>query len=298
LDIADQALGSAGRIAVGMIFLVYLVYISALVLREFGEDMKVIALTDSPISFIIMFFLVGIIVAAYMGIEAIVRLTALIVPVIFIGFLIITIGIMPYFQFGNILPLLGDGAGAILGKGSLKLSNFSAVSIIFFITPFLRTHRCMKTVGYFTISLAGVFFTWSVYSYLLAFPYPTTIEFFIPIYQMARIFEYGRFFQRIESVFLLIWAASALLYLSGGFYFILYVFRKTFGLEHQKPVIWSFAVLLFTLSMLPPNLTSALILETRYFRNYIWIITFAIPIVLLLIAHGVRKNSKKGGKSE
>lgn len=295
LDIAQQSMGSAGRVAVGSIFLVYLVYIISLVLREFAEDMKVIALTDSPISFVSLFFLAGIVVGSYLGLEAIVRFTTIVVPIIVASYLAITIGIAPYFQMGNLQPLLGEGVPAILGRGALKLSNFSAVSILFFLAPFLRSHQNMKRVGYSTICLAGVFFTWSVISYLMAFPYPTATEFFIPIYQMARIFEYGRFFQRIESVFMLMWAAAALMYLVGGFYFIIHIFRKTFGLEYDWPIIWAFAVLIYTLSLIPPNLTSALNLEARYFRNYIFIVTFVVPITLLLIAHGRKKKSKEEG---
>ncbi|RCX19427.1 spore germination protein (amino acid permease) [Anaerobacterium chartisolvens] len=298
IDISQIAGGGILRVITGLVMTAYIMYIISIVLREFAEDMKVIILPESPISFVTLFFVAGMIVGAYLGLEAIVRLGAIFIPLITIGFLFITIGVSPYYDMANLFPVLGAGPEKIFGEGFFRISIFSAASILFFIAPYIRTNRNFKIVGYASILISSCLFLWSVLSYIMVFPYTVSIENFLPIYQMARLINYGRFFQRVESVFVFIWAATALLYLSGAFYFIIHIFRKTFKLEYEKPLIAPFAILIFNISLLPPNLATAIQLEEEYFRKYIWIVTIVFPIIVLSIANISQKRKKGERKGE
>lgn len=294
IDIGEIVGGTAGRLITGILLLGYLTYITSIVLREFSEDMKVIILPQTPISFVTMFFISGMILAAYKGLEAIVRFNALAIPFILAGFILITAAVAPYYNISNIFPVLGYGPEAIFGRGFLKLSIFSALSILYLIYPHIKTRKNFSTVGYVSLAAASAAFLWGALSYQLTFPFPLALENFLPVYAMARLINYGRFFQRIESVFVIIWAASALSYLSFGLYFIVYLYKKTFKLEYYRPLIIPFAILVYTISLIPPNLITAIELESVYFRNYIWIITFGLPTILLTIAN-MRKSKQKGG---
>jgi hypothetical protein len=212
------------------------------------------------------------------------------VPIIFIGFFITIFGVSPFYDVNNLFPVLGNGIKPLLGKGFLLISNFSGITILFLINPFLKTHKSFKIVGYSSIIISGVLFFLSVLCYLLVYPSTLAIENFLPIYQISRLMEYGRFFQRIESIFVLIWASSALLYLSAVFFLVIHVFQKTFRLEYYRPLIWPFIIIIFAISLIPPNLVDVIILESSYFRKFIWIMVFIMPIVLLLIAR-LRRNT-------
>ncbi|MCX7923321.1 MAG: spore germination protein [Clostridia bacterium] len=296
LDISERIGGSILRILVGIIFLAYFIFIISIVLRSFAENMKVITLQQSPISYVTMFFIIGMIAGAYAGIEALVRFCAIVMPIILAGLLLIFIAVSPHFNFENIFPILGTGPIDIFGKGFLRVSVFSAISLLFFITPFIKTHKSFRTVGYVSIGVSAAFFFVGTFAYLLVYPFPIGVEGFLPVYQLSRLVEYGRFFQRIESVFVLIWAASALIYLSSVFYFIVYVFKKTFKLEYYKPLILPFAILIFNISLIPPNLVTAVELESKYIRTYVWIISFVIPIVILVTAKYFKRGTNKEEK--
>lgn len=293
LDIGEHIGGTFGRIVTGTVVLVFLITFTSVIMREFAEDMKVVAFSVSPVSFVTMFFLVSMVVGAYFGIEAIVRFHAIAIPVIATGYLIIIAAVLPFTDFTNLLPILGNGAKSIFFDGILRISIYSEILLLFLIVPFIRTDKNLKKVGFTALGFSTFFLFLSVPVYIAAIPYPTAIENFIPIYQMARLINYGRFFQRLEPLFLVVWVTAALLYLTSGFYFIVYIFRKTFGLQYHKPLILPFAVIIFTLSLLPQNLVSAVELETSYLRNYSWIITFAATILLLVIARLVKRKGKK-----
>ena len=295
IDIGGLAGGNAGRIITGSIFLLYLIFIVSVSLREYAENMKIIYLNVTPISFVEMFFLAGMIAGAFMGIESIVRLGAILAPVIAVGFFMITFGIYPYYDFSKIFPVLGSGVNNIFLRGFSKVSVFSAISVLFLIAPFLKTNKNFRTTGYASIGISAVMLTWSSLMNILAFDYPAALERLMPVFQMARLVNLGRFFQRVESLFMIAWTVSGFLYLSAVFFFIAYVFRKTFKLEYYRPVIFPFATLVFTISLMPPNVIAATRLEIDYFRNYVWIISFVLPIVVLLIARARIKVLKTGG---
>lgn len=294
IDISEYIGGGILRIIVGCILLAYFLIIVSLILREYGECMKIIGLTVSPLSFVMLFFVVGMVVGAYFGLEAIARYGAIIVPLVIIGYLIIIFGVSQNYDFTNLMPLLGNGVNAVFIKGTMRISSFSALIVIFLIPPFIKTHRNFKIVGYTSIGIGAFLLISSSLVFLLVEPYPTATEDVLPVYQLARLINYGRFFQRIESLFVLIWASSAFLYLSMGFFFIVYIFKKTFKLEFYKPIIPAFAILLFSAGLIPDSLLKANELENNLFRRYAWIVAFLMTIILLYIGKIKKKNKKEG----
>lgn len=290
LEVAKKAGGNTFKIIIGLIFAIYIFSIISLILREFAEDIKVVALPVSPISFVTSFFIIGMAAGAFAGYEALVRLSSIFVPLIIFGLIIITVGVAPYYNFENIFPIFGTGLGDIFGKGILKLSIFSPMSILYFIVPFLVSHENFKKVGYAAILIAGILFFWGAFAFNLVFPYPTGMETFIPVYNLARLINLGRFFQRVESVFVLIWAASALVYLSAAFLTMLTALQRAFMLEYYKPLIWPCSILIFVVSLMPPNVLVTVNIENKYLRNYLWAIVFLLPIIILIIARAKRKR--------
>lgn len=298
LDLAEFIGGKYLRIFIGFLYFSYITAFVVIFLREFGEDLKIVGFRESPLSFLLLFFIVGMFAAVYIGLEGIARISAIALPVIILGFLIITVGVAPFYQLFNVLPVLGSGLSHIFVGGFLKLSIFSALSILFFIYPFLHSYSDFKKVGFASLALSSFFFFWSVLTFLLAFPYPTALESYLPIYQMTTLINYGRFFQRIDSVFMFVWVGTALIYLSVTFFFVLHIFKKAFQLKYYKPIVPAYTLLILTASFLPPNLIAAVEIETQYFRNYIWILTFPLPILLLLAARRKMNSGRMKGNEK
>jgi spore germination protein (amino acid permease) len=296
IDIGEYVAGKTGRIIVGLVLIAHFGFIVTVILREFSEDVKIISFSLSPLSFISFFFLIGMVIGAYFGIEAIVRFSAIVVPIIAVAFLLIIIGVLGHADFSGIFPVLGNGPYELFIKGLQKISIFSGMIVLFMLSPFLKTFENYKKSGYWGAALSAVFLTLGALFYQLVYSYPTSMENFLPFYQLARLVRVGRFFERGESVFLIAWVISAFIYLSSGLFFIVYFFKKVFKLEYHRPIILPFAILIFNLSFLPPNLVSAIELESKVFRNIAWVVTFGMTIVLLLLARLKKKRKNKGGE--
>lgn len=295
IDVGEYALGTLGRYILGIPIILILLFIGSVILREYSENMKIISLPTSPISFVMLFFIIGMISGAFTGIEAITRFHILVVPIITVAYLVILFGVTKYIDITNFFPILGNGPKAIFGDGLIKISLFSPLLYLLLIIPYLKTHKNFKMAGYMTLLFSSTLFILGTIAYIGIFPYNTSVELFLPTFELARLVDYGRFFQRLESIFMLSWATSGLMYLSVILFFIVNTFKKVFKLDYYKPLILPFSVLIFSLSIFPPNLMTSIILETKYYTMISWIITMLLPLLFLILAN-IRKKYFKGAK--
>jgi len=293
IDISEYLAGNVGRVIAGTVFIVYLVSILSIVLREYAENVKTVSLPSTPIVYIMGFFAISMIVGAYAGIEALVRTSAISVPIIAFAFFIIILGVSQYYDITNLFPILGTGAKDIFIEGIPKISFFSAISILFFMSPFIRTHKSFKSVGYISITIAGILLTFSTLAYMLVFPYPASLENILPIYSLARLINYGRFFQRIEALFVVIWDTVAMLYLSTGLFFTVYIFKKTFKLVYYKPLIIPFTIIILGLSLIPQSYMAVVEIENMYFRKIVLAVSFGFIIIIMSAALLFKKMQKR-----
>ena len=293
LDLSKYALGGVGKMLAGLVFMLQLLLVIPVVLREFAEDMRVISLPSTPISIVMLFFSAGMVVGAWLGLETLTRIHALAVPILAGAFVLILLLNVQNYDISRLAPWLGLGGKVIMQKGIKNLSIFSELIVLFFMLPYLNRKQDFAAIGRNSLVVTGVFMVMTSLCYALTYQYPATTEMFLPMYQMAREISIGRFFTRIESAFIVIWASSAFLYLSSGLYFITWLFKATFDLKYQKPLVLPFSILIFTLGIVPENLYSTMQIELEIHRTWSWLITFLLPLLLLVIA-SVRVRSKKG----
>ena len=79
---------------------------------------------------------------------------------------------------------------------------------------------------------------------------------------MARLINIGRFFQRIESVFVFIWAMAALLYLTTISFYVVYSSQNRW-FEIYKTIDITLAVITFSAVFIPHNLNDVINILTE-----------------------------------
>ncbi len=294
LDIAEHLGGKPIKLLFGITMAGAMLFSEIIVIREFSEDVKVISLPLSPLSFIMVLFTIGAVLGSMLGIEAIVRLNAIVLPIISAAYIIILLGVMPQMELNNIFPILGTGMKDIFRNGLFRVSVFAELLAIFLLPPFLGDNKKVRNTGYITLGLCSFFLLVSSLTYILTFSYPSSLEPFNPIYQMARLINLGRFFQRIESIFVFIWAMAALLHITSVFYLSVYVIAKSTGLKYMRPLIMPVAVIMFSAAFLQPNLVSTIEMQTTFTYKIFGIGCFLLFVIVMLLA-GLRKRSREGG---
>ena len=289
LDISEKAGGRVLKIIVGFLAAAYLFSQVTTALGGFSKMLKIISLDKSPLSFVEILFIVGIIFSAFFGIEAVVRINAILLPVVIIGFILITIGVIPQLEINNLFPILGEGYMSV-AKGSLyKLSAYSSLIILFFMVPFIKK-RYLKRVGFVSIMVSGLLLLWSTLSFLLLYPYQIAVDSKIPVFQMAKHIEVGNTFQRIESIFVLISSISALLYLGVIFTFLIFIIKKTLNLKKSRPLVLPMAVICLTVSDQLQGMNIDFVNSKA--ANLIWLFGLVLPLIVVIIGAGKKVGSK------
>jgi len=295
VEAAERILGPVGGLAAGVVFFGFFITITSLTLRQFGEAMISAALPLTPISAIELVFMAAMFLACYLGIEVIGRSALLAAPYLTTAGALTVFLLYSFWNYHNFFPVWGAGIEQITKMGLLRSSAFGEILLVAYLAPVLGgAGRCLRA-GFYSVLLAGLSILLLVAGMELAFSPETGRELNLPFYNMSRLVYLGRFFQRTEAVFVLFWSVAGMIMLAAGFYAATFSIANALRLPDYRPLLWPVGLMIFTLSLLPPDLPTATYLDTMILRMFGWIPAFALPALLLLIAV-LRRAGGKGGK--
>ena len=125
------------------------------------------------------------------------------------------------------------------------------------------------------------------------FPVFVNLDEVLPLYTIATYVEFGSFFQRLESVFLLIWLISFACYLSIIAKFSFSIFKKITLIKDVKPIIYPFAITTLGIALLPKNYSFSKLYESEIYPYIMIGIVFFMSFAILLLAFYKRKKEEK-----
>ncbi len=292
MDINVSVLGQYAGLVVNVLLFLYIMATTSLLLRLFSEAVILTALPEVPISAVNLLYLIPVFFAVHLGLEAISRSAYISVPFILVGTLAVVLAMYPYWDAKQLLPLLGSGLWPLLKNSLLNISAFSEVVALAILVPFFSFDaKITKKVGVFCIAFVTVSLVIITVVYLMVFPMPGALENLAPFYQMSRTIYLGRFFQRLESVFILFWTFTAFLRLSAGVMISAVVLQRTLKIPYYRPLLPALAVLMYSLALTPADLLQAVEVDNILRHDYGWVVTFFIPLVIWIIALWRKKGN-------
>lgn len=285
LDIAKYLGGKWLKILIGVLLIAYLVFTISTLLRSFSEGLKIIFFPRTPVPIIMLLFLIAIIIGNKLGFQSIVRSNLFFMPVILISILFIFLANIENFSMYRISPILGDGVIPTFFSGLSNLFAFGGITYLYLIPPHLKDQKGYQKVAYASIGISAFYLFISVATLLFLFPLVTTSEEVFPLYLASRYIEFGRFFQRLDALFLLIWIVSVISYLNIAFFFTTSIFQKLTNMQYTKWFIALFGAITFGISLLPENLQQIGFLENNIYKYVVLILVFIIGLGILIFAN-------------
>lgn len=291
VDAYNASLGKVFGFIFSFVLSAALLLISAINAREFAEVLKIYAFPLSPPSYILGLFLIVVLTFSFMGLESIARYAKLMAYIMLLGFSTVLILSYTNYSLYNLFPIWGYGIGNTVKHGILRSSAYSEIIILAVIATSVQGIKYVKKAGYISLVLQGLIVSVGLLAANAAFPYYTGRELTAPFYVMALMIDLGRFFRRLEPIFLFIWGISSLISVTALFYSALMVYCQIFEINDKRPFIFPLSIILFTITMIPPSVTSVTEQYVNISRMYGWMVFFLMPFIALIIAV-VRK--KKG----
>lgn len=297
LDISNFLLGKKFRFIIGMIYIIYLVFICSLLLRITTENLKTMYFQNTPTPYIVFFIVLAVGFINRYSLKSIIKCNLIIVPLIILSLIILFALSSGNFVFERVFPILGYSAKNTFLIGASNIFCFSNILFLFLIMPHLKDYKQFNKLSYTAIILSGILILSVIASLLLMFPISISSGSSIPLYLQTRAITFGKLIQRIDAFFVLIWNLNILSYCSIVLGFIVSLFKKISNIQSTSTISYSFVTILFGASLLYSNIIQARKLEAGGYKYLVLSLVFGLGFLILLFANIkriVRRNNLKG----
>lgn len=293
IDISEFLGGKFFKNIIGTIFMLYFIISSSLLLRNFCEMLKIVYYPMTNILFIIASFVIAICIANQFDFSATLKTNLIIIPLVLASILFLFFSTIYNFTPQRIFPIFGEGLWNTFVLGLTNLSAFGGLAYLYFLPPFLKEPEKLKKIALSGIGLSAIYLILCVSTILFMFSFFIDTNEISPLYSAARYIDFGTFFQRLESVFLLIWMIAVCCYLSIVLKFSMTIFKKMTNIQNKKPLITIFGLLILAIALIPKNLAISEFFETKIYPYLVLGIVLIIGFSILILATIKLKKSKK-----
>jgi hypothetical protein len=262
-----------------LILLIVLVVFSALNLRQYAEIAKTISLEDSSLYFIEGIFIIAMIAGAKTGLKGLCKACLIFVPFIFISLLALVFFASTNLDFYNIFPIMGKGIKSTFLTGVFLVSSFMEFALFPLMASSFKSRKEYEKSGNIILVSSFIIIMIITVFYTASFTDNISFEKYPPVFQIIRLFNSGTYFQRFDSLFLIMYSLSAYLYLGSVLYFAVFLFSKTFGIKRNKYLVVPLAIIIISFSFI--NILSEVINSyVKYANLFLWTVPTILPLFI------------------
>lgn len=291
LDISQFLGGKWLKWIAGIIYIVFFIFSTSLIVRTFSENLQIQYFANTPIFLIVLGFLIVAGIANFLGAKSVIRCNSIIIPIMMISLLVAFVSIIPEYVWQRIFPIAGYSWTTTFFTCSTNIFTLSGLSLLFFLPPFLEDENSISKVTMGSILLGGFLLILSIICLLFSLPFVTTTIELSPMFLIIRTAEWGNVFQRPEAIFVLIWCLSVLCYISVLTMIIHHIFRKISGVQNKKIPILFILIAIFIVALLPRSFANLYFAHYQIYRYFA--IGFAVVFQLMICLLAFFKQKSK-----
>ncbi len=283
---AEKRFGPFGKYIISFILVGYLALSSAYVLNQFSQLAKLVAFPTAPLWFVAVFFVVASFAGASAKEDGILRTSKFIAPFLLTTILVLLISVLCQSNLLNLFPVLGTGVSNTVGKGLSGITFYSDIVLVFLINPFSSSPKTTKNAVFAASITAVIINILAILTFTAKIPFPLSQEGDFPMYLLLKEVYYGRFFQRIDAIFLLASSFCGMFSLSINLSLITKVLEQAFDIPHPQATLFPVTTIIFLLGLgyLP-------ILQSTV-SNILFPLTFVVLGIVLFMSILTRKGGE------
>ncbi|SJZ58851.1 GerAB/ArcD/ProY family transporter [Selenihalanaerobacter shriftii] len=270
---------------VSLIYILFFIHITAVIIREFGEVLNVTFLKNTPLEIILISTILVLASAVRNGIEVISRVNELILPVMIGIIIIIYFLILPDLNFAKLKPVLANGIMPIL-KGAYPTSLFlTETFVLITILPAINKSKealssTFKAV--LIVTFLGLIMMVEIVA-LYGGDQSATLQY--PMLSLVQYISLFGFVENIDALIVVMWIGGGFIKIAIFYYCLVINIAETFKLKSYKSVVLPTGIILITFSlMLFENITQLGTIVTEILPPYYLVLKIGIPLLLLMIA--------------
>ncbi len=288
----------AGR-AVGIIFGLFFLYRTGVVIREFSELLVNLVMPETPLVVFNILIVSLATYGVYLGLEVFARVNEILFPIaLFIGTVFIALAI-PEMEFYQLKPVLVHSLPALLRGSSLLLSFYmegGGALLMFY--PNLRRPEDGKPISYQVALLLVLAMLADIVGVIALFGPEEAARLIFPTYELAKTVHLGGFIEHIESLVVGIWITMGGLKVMVFYYVSALAFAESWDLRDYRPLVLPMGMILAALTVLEFADTNQIRTFFRYMPAFTVTVLGGITILIYLLTIIRKKDTPGGGAAQ
>lgn len=286
----EELLGKWLGKAVAVLYLLFLLFMNTLILREFGDFTIIAYLPKTPLTFLHAFIILLAWYAAGKGLEVIARMSQFIVPLGAAGFFLIIVLSIPEMQPARLLPVLEGGVKPILSASLVPASWYGEIALLLFLRPQVNKPGEILRQGGYALLLTALFCTLDTLAVLMTFGPQLSGAFVFPFWSLARYIEY-RSIERVDSLIVIVWVSGMVIKAALIYYVFCLAGAQVFNLASYRKLLLPAAVLhMLAVTWFNPDALQLADILARIWPPLALVFELGLPLIFLL-ASGLKKRS-------
>ncbi len=293
LDISSFLGGKTLKCLISVLYVILFMSFSAICVRYYANNSHIIYFSGYNLLFLILLAFVPIVISSKIGLKAIYGTNLIVIPITILSIvLLFTISIRD-FSWQKLFPIFGYGAKDLFINQSMNIFAFNIIGYLYFLPPFLKDKNDFKKVYIFSIIICSLYFLLTILALTMTFSYSFKADESFSLYLISRLVSLGRFFQRLDAIFIFTWLLAFLSFICFNVYLMSYIIKKGFELSDSKELVYSVSAILIGVSLAFKNNAAVNSFTKIFFRNYTVILVFGISLVIVILACFKKRRSKK-----
>ena len=281
IDISEYLGGKLLKWIIGLLFVGYFIFFSGTLLNLFSYCLEIIYFQLVKIIYIVSLLVICAVVSCTMRNNAIYRSTFIIFPFLIVSTLFLFIADFRYLEFEKMYPIFGNGLYTTFISGLSNMFAFQGLAYIYFMPPLLKQPNQLKKVAITSIVLSCIFLLISIAIILFMFNGFVETDELLPLYSAVKYIEFGSFFQKLDSAFVLIWIIGFVSYLSITLKFSSNILKKLTNIKAKNILTFLLAIPLLLLGIWSKNYSISIFLVNTVYKYAFFILVIGISFLVL-----------------
>jgi spore germination protein KB len=292
-DISITVFGKIVGSIITTIYSIYAFHLGVLVLNNFGEFLKIVAMPETPLLFSLFCMGMISIVTARLGIEVMARTSTYFLPIVFFVLVIVQLLAIPQFHAEYLKPVLGNGISPVI-TGGFAAFSFPFCETVLFICLFssLKSKKSPFRVYKFGILITTFVFiiialrNIGVLGNILS-------SYYFPSYEAVRRIKIGDFVQRIEVTVSFVFFIGVLFKSSVCLLAAAKGVSKLFKLNNYRSAVIQIGLMMIYFAyIIYDNSMEMKYWASKIYPYYAFPVQVIIPVIMWIFAEvKIRKSS-------
>jgi hypothetical protein len=220
----------------------------------------------------------------YGELTGLIRLFQGFLPLLLLAILVILVGTVSWGEISYLFPFWGPGPGIVAGR-SIQLMDLYSPTVLFLLVAAgqLKDRQRLWRAGAVTLGAATVGFAAILVVVLMTYPLPLAYSVTFPLHELSRLVIGGRFFERVEAVWVFFWFLGTSCHVSAVLYTAAKAYAGAFHMRTHRTAVLPLVTLTMIISMFPRDVGESISWHEREIPFAIGI-GFGLPLVLALLA--------------